>query len=55
SKLEAAGVVTIEKQFVKKTPKTLISLTDQGRAAIERHWQLLDDLRKGAREMKWQE
>ena len=57
SKLEEAGLVTIEKRFVGKTPNTLVSLTDDGRAAIERHWQLLENLRKGAKEMDlpWQE
>jgi DNA-binding MarR family transcriptional regulator len=48
SKLEAAGLVQIDKQFVAKKPNTLVALTDKGRAAIERHWQQLDHLRNGA-------
>jgi DNA-binding MarR family transcriptional regulator len=31
---------------------TLISLTETGRATIERHWQQLENLRKGLQE--WQ-
>ncbi|MBO0790191.1 MAG: hypothetical protein J2P36_04500 [Ktedonobacteraceae bacterium] len=30
---------------------TQISLTEQGLAAIDRHWQLLDKLRKGAQSL----
>ncbi len=35
SKLEAAGYVTIQKEFVGKTPKTFLNLADQGRKAFE--------------------
>jgi len=35
SKLEAAGYVETEKKFVGKKPRTLLSLTDQGRIAFE--------------------
>lgn len=52
SKLEAAGLVHIDKQFVKKKPNTLVALTDEGRLAIERHWQKLEQLRNGAQQ--WQ-
>src|SRR5690349_11283820 len=45
SKLEDAGLVRIDKQFVGKTPSTSVSLTDAGRTAIERHWQQLERLR----------
>lgn len=34
SKLEEAGYVKIEKEFKGKKPHTMISLTDQGRAAF---------------------
>ena len=48
SKLEAAGYVDIEKTFVKKTPRTLLKLTDEGRTAFRRYRQsmkkVLDDL-----------
>jgi len=34
SKLEAAGYVAINKEFVDKIPRTLLSLTDSGREAF---------------------
>ncbi len=49
SKLEEAGLITIEKRFVGKTPNTRISITSIGEQAIERHWQLLDRLRQDAK------
>lgn len=48
SKLEDAQLVQIEKQFIGKKPNTLVSLTANGRTAITRHWQQLDNLRHGA-------
>ena len=48
SKLEEAKLVQIEKQFIGKKPNTLLSLTENGRIAINRHWQQLDNLRNGA-------
>ncbi len=48
SKLEAAGYVAIQKEFVNKMPRTLLSLTDAGRAAFndyrQQMRQVLDDL-----------
>ena len=35
SKLEAAGYVRITKEFVEKIPRTLIQLTETGKAALE--------------------
>lgn|SRR5574341_706221 len=52
SKLQEAGLVQIEKQFVGKTPNTQVRLTKSGRTAIERHWQQLESLRKNAQQ--WQ-
>ena len=34
AKLEAAGYVSVEKTFVGKVPRTVLSLTDRGRAAL---------------------
>ena len=34
ARLEAAGYVSVEKTFVGKVPRTVLSLTDQGRAAL---------------------
>ncbi|QBD83417.1 ArsR family transcriptional regulator [Ktedonosporobacter rubrisoli] len=47
-KLEERGLIAIEKRFIGKTPNTQASLTEQGRTAIEQHWQSLDRLRKNA-------
>ena len=49
SKLEKAELVSVEKQFVGKTPNTAVSLTEKGRAATEDHWERLEKLRKSAR------
>lgn len=45
AKLEAAGLVRIEKEFVGKKPNTFVSLTNEGRDAIETHWRRLERLR----------
>jgi DNA-binding MarR family transcriptional regulator len=37
SKLEAAGYVDIKKEFVEKIPRTLLSLTQQGREAFRQY------------------
>ena len=34
SKLEAAGYIEITKEFVDKIPRTLLRITDEGRAAL---------------------
>jgi DNA-binding MarR family transcriptional regulator len=52
SKLEDAGLVEIQKRFIGKTPNTMVSLTEKGRAAIEDHWQRLERLRNGAKRWK---
>jgi len=48
SKLEAAGYVKIEKEFVGKKPHTMLLLTDKGRAAFREYRQsmkqVLNDL-----------
>lgn len=47
-KLEEAGYVSIKKEFVDRVPRTLIRLTDEGRAAIQTYREnmqlVLDDL-----------
>ena len=37
SKLEAAGYIDIEKEFVDKKPHTMLRLTDKGRAAFREY------------------
>ena len=48
SKLEAAGYVKIDKQFLDKKPHTTLSITKEGRGAFEKYRekmkQVLDDL-----------
>ena len=45
SKLEEAGLLTIDKRFVRKKSHTTASLTRLGRQRIEAHWRQLDRLR----------
>ena len=37
SKLETAGYIEIKKEFVEKIPRTLLSLTEEGRTAFEQY------------------
>lgn len=48
AKLAAAGLVTIDKRFEGRTPRTTARLTDEGRTAIAAYWQQLDTLRDAA-------
>jgi DNA-binding MarR family transcriptional regulator len=50
AKLEEAALVQIDKQFIDKKSNTQIALTEQGRQAIERHWQQLANLRQDAQQ-----
>lgn len=52
SKLEEAGLVVLEKQFVDKRPNTQVQITDKGRRVIESHWQQLENLRHNAQNWK---
>lgn len=45
TKLEDAGLVSIEKRFVLKKPNTNIALTPDGRRRVTEHWQQLDRLK----------
>jgi DNA-binding transcriptional ArsR family regulator len=53
SKLEAAGLVEITKEFVGKKPRTVVSLTDLGAEAVQQHWQRLDALREAGGRPGW--
>ena len=46
TKLEEAGLVTIEKRFVRKKPNTNVALTRQGSERIAHHWEQLDRLKR---------
>ena len=52
ARLEEAGFIGVEKQFVDRRPNTLVSLTAAGQTAVEAHWQQLERLRSQARQ--WQ-
>jgi DNA-binding transcriptional ArsR family regulator len=45
TKLEDAGLVRIEKRFVRKKPNTNVTLTTLGRRGIAHHWEQLDALK----------
>lgn len=45
TKLEDAGLVRIEKRFVRKKPNTNLTLTALGRRRITRHWEQLEALK----------
>lgn len=51
SKLEEAGLVSIEKGFVGKVPNTHVKITTAGRRSVERHWKRLEHLRELS--LKW--
>lgn len=46
TRLEEAGLVAIEKRFVRKKPNTNVALTPLGRTRITTHWGQLERLRK---------
>jgi DNA-binding MarR family transcriptional regulator len=45
TKLEEAGLVKIEKRFVRKRPNTNVALTAVGRKRIADHWDQLERLK----------
>jgi DNA-binding MarR family transcriptional regulator len=51
AKLEAAGLVRVDKTFERKIPVTRLSLTKAGRERIDEHWRQLDGLRR--RSVQW--
>jgi DNA-binding MarR family transcriptional regulator len=46
TKLEIAGLISIEKSFAGKVPHTQVSLSEKGRSALAQYWQQLEELRK---------
>jgi DNA-binding MarR family transcriptional regulator len=55
AKLEEAGLIQLNKQFVGKRPNTTVSLTPNGRKAIDQHWQQLQNLHNDAQQWKPEE
>lgn len=50
TKLEEAGLVTIEKTFVQKRPNTKVALTPLGKERIAHHWDQLERLKNFSKE-----
>jgi DNA-binding transcriptional ArsR family regulator len=46
TKLEEAGLVVIEKRFVRKKPNTRVALTAEGSRRIAHHWEQLERLKQ---------
>jgi DNA-binding transcriptional ArsR family regulator len=46
AKLEEAGLVAIEKRFIRKKPNTNVALTGLGAGRIARHWEQLERLKR---------
>jgi len=49
SKLEEAGYVKVEKKFIERVPKTIVSITQAGEEALEKYSNLLGPLLDGLR------
>jgi DNA-binding transcriptional ArsR family regulator len=52
SKLEQAGLVSIEKTFEGRQPITFIALTGEGRDVLNDYWKRFDEVRRGLRRLK---
>ncbi len=48
TKLEEAGLVNIQKQFVAKKPSTKLKITKKGLVAIQHHWEQLNAIKLNA-------
>lgn len=46
AKLEAAGLLSLTKRFIRKRPNTSLALTPSGREGIAQHWAQLDRLKQ---------
>jgi DNA-binding MarR family transcriptional regulator len=49
STLQKVGFVRLEKGYKGKVPQTLVSLTELGRHALDKHWERLEALRREGR------
>ena len=45
-KLEAAGLIEIEKTYRHKTPRTIVRLTKPGKLAIKAYWRQIETTRR---------
>ena len=46
SKLESRGIISIEKMFVRKIPRTMVHLTKNGKAALKTYWRLQEKAKR---------
>jgi DNA-binding transcriptional ArsR family regulator len=46
TKLEEAGLVAIEKRFIRKKPNTNVALTPLGKTRTAQHWEQLERLKR---------
>jgi DNA-binding MarR family transcriptional regulator len=46
SKLEEAGLVRVDKRFVRKKPNTNVTVTAKGAERVAKHWEQLERLRR---------
>ena len=49
AKLEGAGYIHVDKRFVKRKPRTFVSITRKGRAAFREHVTALEEIISGRR------
>ena len=52
SKLADGDLITHEKKFVGKKPKTRVEITRKGQQALENHWLQLDNFRADVKKIK---
>ncbi|MEO7192010.1 MAG: transcriptional regulator [Vicinamibacterales bacterium] len=45
-KLEEAGLISLEKGFLRRYPQTTVRITEGGRKAVTAHWRRLDALKQ---------
>ena len=48
AKLEEAGLVGMQKQFVAKKPNTKVKITKKGLGAVQRYWEQLNAIKQNA-------
>lgn len=51
SKLEEGGLIEMTKTFIRNRPNTQINITEEGKRAIETHWQQLKALHEESRSL----
>lgn len=47
-KLEEAGLVVMQKQFIGKKPNTRVKITKKGIVAVQRYWEELNNIKQNA-------